>query len=123
LKLKCKQRQEFALVGYLPLTGTANAVGSLLLALVGEDGAFHYAGKVGTGFDSATRISIAKQLDAHRVPDPSAEGMPRIKVAHFSKPRLVAEVEFTEWTPDGKIRHPSFQGLRKDKSPRECVRE
>ncbi len=123
LKLKCTHRQEFAIVGYLPFTGTNSAVGSLLLALYGDDGAFHYAGKVGTGFNSETRKSIAKQLDAHRVQDPPAKELPRIKLAHFSEPRLVGEVEFTEWTPDGKIRHPAFQGIRKDKSPNECVRE
>lgn len=123
LKLKCTNRQEFAIVGYLPFTGTDSAVGSLLIAVMGDDGAFHFAGKVGTGFNAATRKSIAKELDANRVPDPPAKGMPRIKIAHFSEPRLVAEVEFTEWTPDGKIRHPAFQGLRKDKRPQECVRE
>jgi bifunctional non-homologous end joining protein LigD len=123
LKLKCTHRQEFAIVGYLPFTGTTNAVGSLLIAVMGEDGEFHFAGKVGTGFNAEARRSIAKQLDAHRVPNPTAKGMPRIKIAHFSEPRLVGEVEFTEWTPDGKIRHPAFQGLRKDKTPQECVRE
>jgi len=123
LKLKCTHRQEFAIVGYLPFTGTDNAVGALLLAIVGDDGELHYTGKVGTGFNAEMRKSIAKQLDAHRVPNPTAKGMPRIKVAHFSEPRLVGEVEFTEWTPDNKIRHPAFQGIRKDKTPRECMRE
>jgi bifunctional non-homologous end joining protein LigD len=122
LKLKCTHRQEFAIVGYLPFTGTTNAVGSLLLA-THKDGEFQYAGKVGTGFNATARRDIAKQLDAHRVDHPTAKGMPRIKVAHFSEPRLVGEVEFTEWTPDDKIRHPAFQGLRRDKTPKECVRE
>lgn len=122
-KLKCTRRQELAIVGYLPFTGTTNRVGSLLLAVFGDDGAFHYAGKVGTGFDAEARRDLAERIDEHRSDAPTAEGMPRMRAAHFAKPKLVAEVAFTEWTPDGKIRHPSYQGLRRDKTPRECVRE
>jgi bifunctional non-homologous end joining protein LigD len=123
LKLKCTHRQEFALMGYLPFVDTTNRVGSLLLAVRGADGQFHYAGKVGTGFDAAARKEIAELLDRHRATTPTAVGMPRIKAAHFAEPALVGEVEFTEWTPDGKIRHPAFVGLRKDKRPEECIRE
>src|SRR5207248_1188235 len=54
---------------------------------------------------------------------PPARGAPRMRDAHWVKPRLVAQVRFTEWTADGKLRHPAFQGLRADKSPEECVRE
>jgi len=122
-KLKCTRRQEFAVVGYQPHTGTTNRVGSLLLAVMGEDGKFHYAGKVGTGFDAGARRDLAERIDRHRVDAPMAEGLPRVGAAHFARPKLVAEVAFTEWTPDGKIRHPSYQGLRRDKSPRDCVRE
>lgn len=122
LKLKCTRRQELAIVGYLPLTRTTNRVGSLLLA-VAEGRGFRYAGKVGTGFDARARRELAEALDAHRIDEPPAADAPRSKTAHWSSPRLVAEIELTEWTPDGKIRHPSFVGLRADKSPRECVRE
>jgi bifunctional non-homologous end joining protein LigD len=123
LKLKCTHRQEFALLGYLPFTNTTDRVGSILLGVRGKDGQFHYSGKVGTGFDNAARKHIAEQLDRHRADGPTAVGMPRIKIAHFGNPALVGEVEFTEWTPDGKIRHPAFVGLRADKRPEECVRE
>lgn len=123
LKLKCSQRQEFALVGYLPMTGTTNAVGSLLLAIADGDGGFLFAGKVGTGFNNEARKELARKLDAHRIDAANVTGMPRIRAAHLSAPRLVGEVSFTEWTPDGKVRHPVFQGLRADKSPRDCVRE
>jgi bifunctional non-homologous end joining protein LigD len=125
LKVKCTLRQEFAIVGYLPLKKTLPAVGGLLLALKDEtDGALHYTGKVGTGFDDKTRTSLAKMLDAHRSPTPTALGAPRMGgLARWSRPKYVAEVEFTEWTEAGDIRHPSFRGLRKDKKPEECVRE
>jgi bifunctional non-homologous end joining protein LigD len=123
LKLKCTHRQEFALIGYLPLTGTTDRVGSLFLALRGDDGAFHYAGKVGTGFDAKARRDLAARLDAHRVPTAAAVGAPRTRAARWASPELVGEVAFTEWTPDAKVRHPSFLGLRADKRPVDCVRE
>jgi len=123
LKVKCRLRQELAIVGYLPLLETRAAVGGLLLA-VKEEGGFKYAGKVGTGFDERTRVSLAKLLDADRTAKPTARGVPRFDdIAHHVVPRHVAEVEFTEWTEGGHIRHPSFQGLRADKTPDECVRE
>lgn len=124
LKVKCRLRQEFAIVGYLPLLETQDAIGGLLIAVRGDDGRFHYAGKVGTGFDDETRARLAKLLDANRSAAPTAVGAPKLYgLARWSKPKLVAEVEFTEWTEGGHIRHPSFQGLRRDKTPDECVRE
>jgi bifunctional non-homologous end joining protein LigD len=124
LKVKCRARQEFAVVGYLPLMETQDAVGGLLIATYGADGKFHYAGKVGTGFDSATRVRLAKLLDRDRSERPTAVGAPKLHgLARWSLPKHVAEVEFTEWTEGGNIRHPSFQGLRRDKSPEECTRE
>src|SRR5687768_12220830 len=124
LKVKCRLRQELAIVGYLPLMETQDAVGGLLLATYGNDGRFHYAGKVGTGFDSATRVRLAKLLDRDRSEKPTAVDAPKLHgLARWSLPKHVAEVEFTEWTEGGNIRHPSFQGLRRDKSPEECTRE
>jgi len=124
LKVKCRLRQEFAIVGYLPMLETQPIVGGLLLALRGADGRFHYAGKVGTGFDNATRARLAKMLDAHRTKTPPVvDARSYDDMAHWSKPRYVAEVQFTEWTESGQIRHPSFRGLRADKTPEECVRE
>lgn len=117
-KLKCTRRQEFAVVGWQPLTGTRDRVGSLLLA-VWHDGGFAYAGKVGTGFDDQARRELVRAMRPSE--EPTAKGAPRN--ANHVKPTLVAEVTFTEWTPEGRVRHPSFQGLRADKSPRECVRE
>ena len=123
VKLKCGKRQEMAIVGYVPLTRTTDRVGALLLGIVGDDGKLHYAGKVGTGFDTTTRKELGVLLDARRVDASKVVGAPKLKQAHFSEPNYVAEVKFTEWTPDGKIRHPSFVGLRRDKSVMDCVRE
>lgn len=124
IKLKCTKRQEFAIVGWLPLKDTQRAVGALALGLATESGGFIYAGKVGTGFDLATRSSLAELLGPDETEGPTASGMPKFGgVVHFVEPRHVAEIAFTEWTEGGNVRHPSFKGLRKDKSPHECVRE
>jgi bifunctional non-homologous end joining protein LigD len=124
LKIKCTLRQEFALAGYIPLLGTRRGeVGGLLLALKGADGAFHFAGKVGTGFTSAMRASLGRLLEADHVERPPVVDAPRLAGARWSRLKHVGEVQFSEWTQDGHARHPSFQGLRKDKTPDECVRE
>ena len=128
LKLKCGRRQELAVVGYVPLRSKSAAanrsrIGALLLGVAGEGGTLRYAGKVGTGFDDETRKELARALESRHVETPPVEGAPRMKVARWSRPGLVAEVSFTEWTADGKIRHPSFLGLREDKAPSDCRRE
>jgi bifunctional non-homologous end joining protein LigD len=124
LKLKCTKRQEFALAGYVPLLGTrVGEVGALLLALKGTDGAFHFAGKVGTGFTSEMRARIGKLLEHDHIDEPPVVDAPRLAGARWSRLKHVGEVEFIEWTSASELRHPSFQGLRKDKTPDECVRE
>ena len=125
LKVKCTLRQEFVVVGFTEPQGARTGFGALVLGVY-EDGALRHAGKVGTGFTDddlrALRSRMGK-LERKKSPivDPpkGAEG----RGIHWLDPRLVAEVEFTEWTPDGKVRHPSFQGLRADKKPAEVVRE
>lgn len=123
LKLKCARRQEFAVLGYVPMAGTRHEVGALLLGLAERDGALRYAGKVGTGFDDRTRRALAARLDDAHARSPTARGAPRLAGARWSRPALVAEVAFTEWTDDGAPRHPSFVALRDDKAPAECGRE
>jgi bifunctional non-homologous end joining protein LigD len=82
-----------------------------------------FAGRVGTGYSSAQRRELRRLLDAERVEAPAARGCPRIRVATWVRPHFVAQVEFAEWTADGLMRQPSFQGLRPDKTPEECTVE
>src|SRR5215471_19237152 len=122
LKLKATQSQEVAIIGFSPISNGAAQIGALHLA-VHSAKQFEYAGKVGTGFTSKMREQLFKMLSKDRVDGPPAVGAPRARDAIWVKPRYVAEVSFTEWTRDGKLRHPSFKGLRDDKKPEECVRE
>jgi bifunctional non-homologous end joining protein LigD len=122
LKLKAVLGQEVAIVGYEPLTGAPRQVGALIVAIA-DGGKLRHAGKVGTGFTAAVRRDLLRLLEPDRVEKPALEGAPRLRDAVWVEPRRVAQVQFTEWTADGKLRHPSFQGLRPDKTPLECVRE
>ena len=122
LKLKLHSSQEVAIVGYLPLQNGEPGVGALLVA-VQEHKQFRFAGKVGTGYTNAVRRELARDLDKDRVDAPTVVDPPRSREARWVKPRLVAQVAFTEWTRDGKLRQPVFKGLRLDKRPEECGRE
>jgi bifunctional non-homologous end joining protein LigD len=123
LKLKALKGQELAIIGWNPSTHSTKEIGALHLAYVDEHGEFRYAGKVGTGFSAKLRTSLREVLERDVVPAPVAKDAPRIRVATWVRPRLVAQVAFTEWTDDNRLRHPSFLGLRDDKSPEEVVRE
>src|SRR5437868_9734528 len=123
LKLKALQSQELAIVGWTAGEGAAaSGIGALLLG-VNEGGALEFAGKVGTGFSAKQRKELLADLRKDGVDAAQVRGAPRLRDAHWVKPRLVAQVRFTEWTHDGRLRHPSFQGLRPDKTPMETVRE
>lgn len=122
IKLRFDRRQDCAIAGYVPLTGTSDVVGALLLAV--RDGkALTFAGRVGTGFDTASRRDLAKRLDRARIGRPAIEGAPLIKDAHWVEVSLVCECGFVEWTRDGSMRHPRFLTIREDKTPMECIRE
>lgn len=120
LKLKLLRREELAIAGFIPIRTGAPAVGALLLAVRDQDG-FRFAGKVGTGFDDATRRALYAQLSRQPRLDAPLEGAPRIRDAHWVRPTLVAEIAFTEWTADGRLRHPVFHGLRDDKAAAQVV--
>jgi bifunctional non-homologous end joining protein LigD len=122
LKLKLVTSQELAIVGYTPISSGGPAVGALLLG-VAEQGRLVYAGKVGTGYTDEVRHQLWAELVPDTVAAPQVAGAPRMRDARWVKPRLVAQVAFSEWTADGRLRHPSFLGLRSDKAPLECVRE
>lgn len=123
VKVKALKGQELAVIGYTLSTATTREIGALHLGYIGDDGAMHYAGKVGTGFSSKLRVELRGRLAKDEVAASPAKDAPRIRDAHWVKPRLVAQVAFTEWTADNRLRHPSFLGLRDDKSPEEVVRE
>ncbi len=122
LKTKCLRRQEFVVGGYTEPGGSRRHLGALLLGLHRDSG-LHYAGKVGTGFTEQSLADLARRLrplasDASPFVDP-----PREAGVHWVRPRCVVEVAFTEWTRDGRLRHPSFQGVREDKPAAEVHRE
>jgi bifunctional non-homologous end joining protein LigD len=122
VKVKCLGRQEFMIGGYTPPQGGRAHFGALLLGVY-DDGRLSYVGKVGTGFSEETLADIHRRLKKlERATSPFAEP-PREKGVRWVSPELVAEVRFTEWTSDGRLRHPAFVGLREDKDPREVVRE
>jgi DNA ligase D-like protein (predicted ligase) len=123
LKLKCEQGQELVIGGYTAPKGSREELGALLLGHFDRDGRLRYAGRVGTGFDRATLRDLARRLAPLRRPDsPFADEVPA-RATTWVEPELVAQVAFTEWTRDGRLRHPRFLGLREDKPAREVVRE
>ncbi|MGH7747519.1 MAG: non-homologous end-joining DNA ligase [Candidatus Dormibacteria bacterium] len=122
LKFKCSNRQELVIGGFTDPAGSRVGFGALL-AGYHEDGRLRYAGKVGTGYDVATLLSLRRRLDELEQPAPPFADPPREHGVHWVRPELVAEVGFSEWTTDGRLRHPRFVGLRLDKPPAEVVRE
>lgn len=123
VKVKCLKRQEFVLGGWSDPTGSHEAFGSLLLGYYNGRGELIYCGRVGTGFTSESLRQIKAELDRLQSKESLFANPPRDRDIHWVKPRLVAEVEFTQWTKDGVLRHPTFRGLREDKSPREVTLE
>jgi bifunctional non-homologous end joining protein LigD len=124
LKFKCVNRQELVIGGYTDPKGSRGGFGALLLGYY-EDDALRYAGKVGTGFDKDTLQQLGDRLAAlTRKTCPYAETPPDAGSSlHWVTPKLVAEIGFTEWTDDRRLRHPRFLGLRRDKPARKVVRE
>ncbi|WP_367237157.1 DNA ligase D [Pseudomonas sp. Rh2] len=119
IKLKCKQRQEFVIVGYTDPKGSRHGFGALLLALHDKDsGQLRYAGKVGTGFSAATLASIRDRLKPLQTATPPLPKPPTgadARGVHWLKPRLLAEVAYAQMTRSGIVRHSVFHGLRDDK--------
>jgi len=123
LKIKAINEQELVVVGWTPSNHSAREIGSLHLAVMGDDGALHYAGKVGTGFSYKQRVWWKDELSKDVIPATTVKDAPRERAATWVRPRHVVQVAFTEWTSDNRLRHPSFLGLREDKKVGEVVKE
>jgi bifunctional non-homologous end joining protein LigD len=124
IKLKCGLRQEFVIGGYTDPHGSRTGIGSLLLGYHDEDGVLRYAGNCGSGFNGASlrhMRDVLEQIETDKNPFPPRAVPGRTN--HWVKPVLVAEVSFSEWTATDSVRHPVFQGLRKDKPAKSVVRE
>ena len=124
LKFKCSNEQEFIVIGWTEPRGSRSGLGALLVGYH-ENGTLRFGGKVGTGFNDQelTRLSAKlRRLERSTSPLADTKGI-AVKGVHWARPQLVAQVGFAEWTPDGKLRHPRYLGLRDDKSPDQIVRE
>src|ERR1700761_5958625 len=123
LKVKCSFEQELVIGGFTPPKGSRERFGALLVGYhEGDD--LRYAGKVGTGFDHHALEDLGDKMEALRqsdIPFTAGSGLPRD--ATWIEPELVGEFGFSEWTRDGKLRHPRYLGLRDDKRASEVVRE
>ena len=129
LKIKCAQRQEFIILGYSDARTGDRALGALYLGYR-KNGVVKYAGKVGTGFSMKSARELAERFSAMAVEKPLLTRAETADLSagewrsiHWVKPTLLCEVAFTEWTADGHVRHPSFQGLREDKDASEVKME
>ena len=119
LKCKCLRRQEVVIGGYTDPGGSRSGLGALLVGLHDDDGKLHFVGKVGTGFSERSLMELEARLSKLATKTPPFVDPPRGAAArgvHWVRPELLAEVAFSEVTTDGKLRHPSFQGLRDDKT-------
>ncbi|QGG97150.1 ATP-dependent DNA ligase [Actinomarinicola tropica] len=124
LKHKCEAGQELVIGGWTEPRGSRSELGAILVGHF-EGDELVYAGKVGTGFDERTLRALGRQLRARARADAPFRPHPLLprRDVHWVEPDLVCQVGFAEWTGDGLLRHPRYQGLRDDKPAREVVRE
>jgi bifunctional non-homologous end joining protein LigD len=126
VKVKCLREQEFVIAGYTRPEGSRVGFGALLLGYYNSEGELVYAGKVGTGFTTQSLRELTAELKKRRTESSPYAALPKgvsRRGITWVKPELVAQVEFGEWTSDGRLRQPSFKGLREDKPPTKITRE
>ncbi len=127
LKFKCEHGQELVIGGFTAPKGARTGFGALLVGYftdgTSEGGRLRYAGKVGTGFDHRLLDELGGRMRKMARPQSPFADAPRARDVTWVEPRLVGAFGFTEWTRDGRLRHPRFLGLRTDKPAREVVRE
>ena len=122
LKVKVNRESEFVIGGYTKPSGSRLYLGALLLGVY-EGNKLRYAGKVGTGFDTETLRTLSEKLEKLKQEKSPFVDEVLEKNVTFVRARLVAQIAYTEWTKDGRLRHPAFLGLRDDKAPHEVRRE
>lgn len=120
LKIKCRKQSEFVVGGFTPPGGRRSDFGALLVGLYDGD-RLRFTGKVGTGFSSRTLAELGASMRRLRTTKSPFDPAPRVPDANWVRPKLVAELTFSEWTRDGKLRQPVYLGLRHDKAPLECT--
>ena len=124
LKFKCELAQEFVIGGWTEPEGSRQGFGALLIGYYDDEGPLAYAGKVGTGFnDRMLSMLFAEMIKRETEASAFEVGVPPRVGVHWVRPELVGQVGFSEWTRDGRLRHPRFLGLRDDKLARDVVRE
>ncbi|HET8700226.1 MAG TPA: DNA ligase D [Nitrococcus sp.] len=120
LKVKCTHQEEFVVGGYTNPGGTRSGFGALLLGAYRDGGELSYTGRVGTGFSARQLTALHATLrQLARPTKPFHGSVPNSRGAHWVQPQLVVEVEFSEWTRDGRLRQPAFRGVREDRNPAE----
>jgi ATP-dependent DNA ligase len=122
-KLKCLISQELVVGGWSDPGGSRIGLGALLVGYFDDEGGLHYAGKVGTGFDDTELAGLRRVLNALATDQSPFVEIVKVKGAHWVRPHLVIAVDFTEWTNEGRLRHPRFEGVRIDKAPTDVRRE
>ncbi|MGO4152050.1 DNA ligase D [Cupriavidus sp. YAF13] len=123
IKLKCKNQQEFVICGFTTPKGSRQGLGALLLGVHDEAGKLHYAGNVGSGLNSPMLTKLLALLTELEMPTCPFEKPPPRLTGRWVKPKLVAEISFSDWTKEGRIRHPVFHALRADKAAGNVTRE
>lgn len=123
LKIKAVREQEFVVGGFTPPKGARSSLGALLIGYYDEQGSLVYAGRVGTGFSERELTRLYGELTAQRTESSPFADAPRLSPVHWVRPSLVVQVGYSEWTSAGLVRQPRYLGQRRDKEPREVVRE
>ncbi|HEY4312781.1 MAG TPA: non-homologous end-joining DNA ligase [Pirellulales bacterium] len=126
VKAKCIQHEEFVIGGFTDPTGTRQGFGAILIGYYDRPGHLLYAGRVGTGFSTEKLVDLRRTFDKLETHEPTFANLTARQAGrgvHWTKPKLVCQVQFTNWTRDHVLRHPSFQGLREDLPSTAVVRD